>query len=212
VQDYTIGMTLSVALVAGLEAIEPAEWDALAGEDDPFVEHAFLLALEQSGCVGGDSGWLPRHVAVREQGRLVGALPLYVKLHSYGEYIFDWSWASSAERAGLPYYPKLVSMVPFTPATGTRVLLAGDRDRAPIVGALLEGAFAARAQVAGSSIHFLFVNEEERDALLSQRELMPRESIQFHWHNEGFESFDDYLARFRSALRKQVRRERKQVA
>ncbi len=204
-------MGLRVELLSKLEAIDAAQWDALAGQDDPFIEHAFLLALEQSGSVGGDSGWLPLHVVAREGERLVGALPLYVKLHSYGEYIFDWSWASSAERAGLRYYPKLVSMVPFTPATGRRVLWAEDAVPEAVVGALLQGAFEARARLDASSIHFLFVNERERDALLANADLIPRESIQFHWRNDGFASFDDYLERFRSALRKQVRRERRQV-
>jgi predicted N-acyltransferase len=204
-------VSLRVELVPKIEAIDAAQWDALAGDDDPFIEHAFLLALEQSKSVGGDSGWVPSHVTVHEQGRLVGALPLYVKLHSYGEYIFDWRWASAAERAGLSYYPKLVSMVPLTPATGQRVLVAQDVDRRAVVSALVEGALAARERIDASSVHFLFVSSEERELLLSVAALMPRESIQFHWHNDGFTSFDDYLTRFRSPLRKQVRRERKQV-
>ena len=204
-------MSLRVELVPKIEAIDAAAWDALAGDDDPFIEHAFLLALEESKSVGGDSGWVPLHVTVSEGGRLVGALPLYVKLHSYGEYIFDWSWASAAERAGLRYYPKLVSMVPFTPATGKRVLWAAGADRSAVVAALVQGALEGRERLQASSVHFLFVNAEERELLSSSPELMARASIQFHFRNDGFTSFDDYLARFRSALRKQVRRERKQA-
>jgi predicted N-acyltransferase len=210
-RDYTSGMSLSVALVPEIETVDAAEWDALAGPDDPFIEHAFLLALERSGSVGGQSGWVPLHVTVRAGSRLVGALPLYVKLHSYGEYIFDWRWAASAERAGLRYYPKLVSMVPFTPATGKRVLWAEGEDRAAVVSALLAGVASAREELSASSVHLLFLNDEERDAIAGHRELIPRESLQFHWRNEGYASFEDYLSRFRSALRKQVRRERKQV-
>src|SRR5689334_8923767 len=125
-------MGFEVQLVRDIGLISAPDWDALTGDDDPFIEHAFLHALEQSGSVGGDSGWAPCHVVVRNGGRLVGALPLYVKQHSYGEYIFDWAWAAAAERAGLRYYPKLVSMVPFTPATGRHVLLADDVDRGQI--------------------------------------------------------------------------------
>jgi predicted N-acyltransferase len=210
-RDYTCVVSLSVELVPKIASIDPVAWDALAGDDDPFIEHAFLDSLEQSGSVGGDSGWVPLHVAVRDRGRLVGALPLYLKLHSYGEYIFDWRWASAAERAGLRYYPKLVSMVPLTPATGTRVLVAEDADRPAVVNALVQGALAARKRLDASSVHFLFVNAQERELLCAAADLMPRESIQFHWHNDGFASFDDYLDRFRSQLRKQVRRERRQV-
>lgn len=209
--DYTCVMSFDLELVPAIESIDPAAWDALAGDDDPFIEHAFLLALEQSGSVGGNSGWVPIHVTARVQGRLVGALPLYLKLHSYGEYIFDWRWASAAERAGLRYYPKLVSMVPLTPATGTRVLVANDADRHAVVSALTQGALAARERLDASSLHFLFVNAEERDVLAQNPDLMARESIQFHWHNDGFVSFEDYLDRFRSSLRKQVKKERRQV-
>jgi predicted N-acyltransferase len=210
--DYTSDMSLRVALEPKIEAIDATAWDALAGDDDPFIEHAFLLALEQSGSVGGHSGWIPLHVTVHDGSRLVGALPLYVKLHGYGEYIFDWRWAASAERAGLRYYPKLVSTVPFTPATGKRVLWASDTDRGAVVNALLQGVASAREELSASSVHLLFLNDEERAAVGAHPELMPRESLQFHWHNDGYASFDDYLSRFRSALRKQVRRERKQVS
>jgi len=204
-------MTFEVELVPAIESVAAEEWDALVGQDDPFVEHAFLLALEQSGSVGGDSGWVPLHVTAREGGALVGALPLYVKFHSYGEYIFDWRWAAGAERAGIAYYPKLVSTVPFTPATGRRLLRADHADPRRIAAALAHGAEEARRQLDASSLHFLFLSAEERALLTSSAELMPRESLQFHWHNDGYASFDDYLERFRSALRKQVRRERKQA-
>jgi len=205
-------MRLEVELVSQIASIDAASWDALAGADDPFIEHAFLLALEESGSVGGDSGWTPLHVVARTQGRLVGALPCYVKFHSYGEYIFDWRWAAGAERAGIRYYPKLVSMVPFTPATGRRLLVSPEAGGDAIVAALAQGVEAARDQLGASSVHYLFLSAEERQALLANSTgLMPRDSLQFHWHNDGYRDFDDYLSRFRSALRKQVRRERKQA-
>ena len=206
-------MGLDVELSRDIGAASAADWDALTGQDDPFIEHAFLHALEQSGSVGGDSGWAPLHVLVRDRGRLVGALPLYAKQHSYGEYIFDWAWASAAERAGLRYYPKLVSMVPFTPATGRHVLIADDADRAEVTRHLLAGVNDAAERIGASSVHWLFLDPSERDQLLGAAgSLMARETLQYHWHNDGYASFEDYLARFRSALRKQVRRERRDAA
>jgi uncharacterized protein len=205
-------MGLRIEFVSQIESIAASDWDALVGPDDPFVEHAFLLALEQSGSVGEGSGWLPLHVLARSADRLVGALPLYVKLHSYGEYIFDWRWAATSERAGMRYYPKLVSMVPFTPATGRRVLHAEDADPGEVTRALVEGALTAREQTRASSLHLLFLSAQERDRLARLPQLMPRETVQFHWHNDGYTSFDDYLERFRAPLRKQVRRERRQVS
>src|SRR5204863_2400143 len=125
-----------VELIGGLGEVGAAEWDALAGDDDPFSEHGFLSALEASGSVGEGTGWTPLHLLVRAGGRLAGALPLYVKDDSYGEFIFDWSWAEAAARSRIRYYPKLVSMAPFTPATGRRLLVAPDADRSAVVAAL----------------------------------------------------------------------------
>lgn len=204
-------MGLEVELVRDIEGAAAADWDALCGPDDPFIEHAFLHALEQSGSVGGDSGWSPCHVLVRDGGRLVGGLPLYVKQHSYGEYVFDWAWAAAAERAGLRYYPKLVSMVPFTPATGRHVLCAEGAHPGQVTRALLQGIDAAATRVSASSVHLLFLDERERDQLLECGDLMPRETLQYHWHNDGYTDFEDYLGHFRSALRKQVRRERREA-
>lgn len=206
---------MQVELVADLERVSAADWDALTGADDPFVEHAFLLALEQSGSVGPGTGWRPIHVVVRDGPRLVGALPLYAKDHSWGEYVFDFAWASASERAGLRYYPKLVAMAPFTPATGRRLLFAPGVDEGAVARALLEGVEEAAQRTRASSVHVLFVTERERDLLLragsGQSELLAREALQFHWHNQGYAGWDDYLARFRSSLRKQVRRERAQA-
>ncbi len=203
---------MDIRFIEDIGELEPAAWDALAGDDDPFVEHAFLAALEQSGTVGGASGWEPLHVTVWDEGRLVGALPLYAKDHSFGEFIFDWGWADAAERLGIPYYPKLVSMVPVTPATGRRLLVAADVDRGAVVAEIVRGAFEAVDRMGASSLHLLFVGAGEGDELVrADARLMPRLTHQFHWHNEGYRSFDDYLARFRSAMRKQVKKERRRV-
>ncbi len=204
-------MDLRIELRGSLEDIDPAAWDALAGDDDPFVEHAFLRALETSGSVGVEAGWMPVHVTVWTGARLVGALPLYAKDHSWGEFIFDFAWARAAAQAGVRYYPKLVSMAPFTPATGRRFLLAPEVDGDVIRAALIAGARAAADEVEASSIHLLFLTDEERGQAV-ELGLRPRLSVQFHWENEGYATFDDYLARFRSEKRKQVRKERRAVA
>ncbi|MCC6875726.1 MAG: GNAT family N-acetyltransferase [Sandaracinaceae bacterium] len=203
-------MDLRLEIGTALASIDPGEWDALVGPDDPFVEHAFLYGLERSKSVGEGTGWLPIHVTAREGSRLVGALPLYAKGDSWGEFIFDFAWAHAARRAGIAYYPKLVSMVPFTPATGRRLLVAGDVDRDAVRRALVRGALAATEETKASSLHLLFLTPEERD-LAMQEGLRARLSIQFHWDDDGFQSFDDYLARFRADKRKQVKKERRRA-
>lgn len=207
-------MALSVELISRVGDVPQTEWDALVGDDDPFVEHGFLHALEESRSVGRGTGWTPTHVVVREGSAVgatvVAALPLYVKEHSYGEYIFDFAWGSAAERAGIAYYPKLVSMAPFTPATGKRILLLPNMPLAEITQAIASGVAEAQKRYKASSTHVLFVTEQERAALESAG-FMPRLSLQFHWQNQDYASFEAYLAEFRSALRKQVRKERREV-
>lgn len=199
-------------VAASIHDADAAAWDAIAGDDDPFAEHAFLAALEDSGSMCKTTGWVARHILVHDEARLVGALPLYEKTHSYGEYIFDFAWASASHRAGVPYYPKLVSMTPATPATGTRLLVAPDVDRARVVALLLDTALDLARDIRASSVHLLFLSERERDDVTSHGRFAPRLSEQFHFRNEGYTSFDDLLTRFRSASRKQVRRERRIVA
>lgn len=185
------------------------------GNDDPFVEHGFLAALEQSGSVGPGTGWVPRHVGALENGELVGALPLYLKDDSWGEFVFDFQWAGAAQRAGIVYYPKLTSMVPFTPATGKRVLIADDTPadkRKAITGELLNRARELMLAEHASSLHVMYLTPEERALLIEVGAMRPRLAMQYHWRNEGWSSFDDYLAAFRSPARKQVRKERREVA
>jgi uncharacterized protein len=164
--------------------------------------------------VGRRAGAEPRFVLVRDSGRLVGAVPLYLKTNSYGEFIFDWSWANAAHRGGIPYYPKLVAAVPFTPATGRRLLVAPDADAEAVMARLIEGMRGVAEQERASSLHVLFCTEEELPPL-ARHGLGSRLSMQFHWHNRPgrpYRDFDDYLMAFKSRHRKQVRRERKIAA
>lgn len=203
---------MRIELVPSILDIAPEAWDSLVGEDDPFCEHAFLAALERSGSVGKSTGWLPIHVALWRADTLIGALPLYLKLHSFGEYIFDFAWAQAAERAGVRYYPKLVSMVPFTPATGRRFLYAAEENPDEITQALLDGAMQALGSTRASSLHLNFLNADEHARVASDTRFMSRLAMQFHWRNAGYRGFDDHLATFRASARKEARKERRRVA
>lgn len=203
---------LTISLLRGMREVAASEWDAIAGADDPFADHAFLSALEDSGSVGPGTGWAARHVVVRQGGQLVGAIAAYKKDDSWGEFTFDFHWARAAQQAGIRYFPKLVAMAPFTPATGRRVLVAPGLERGPIVRALAEGLRRAADEVGASSIHALYLNPNEREEMLEAGPFMPRLSMQFHFINEGYASFDDFLSRMRSPARKQIKRERREVA
>ena len=190
--------------------MNPAEWNALDHGSSPFTEFGFLRALELSGSVGEGSGWLPSYVLVRRGGALVGAAPVYLKGHSYGEYIFDWSWASAAQRAGLSYYPKVVVAVPVTPATGKRLLLSPDLDdvsREAVVDTLVGGVMELAARAEASSVHWLFCSASER-ARLEARGFLGRTTFQFHWENRSYSDFDGFLDALTSRKRKQLRKER----
>jgi hypothetical protein len=203
---------MRTTVVSDISEIPAVAWDALAGEDDPFVEHAFLRALEASGSVGGESGWSPMHVVAHDaRGVLVGALPLYAKTHSYGEYIFDWGWANAAHRAGLPYYPKLVSMVPFTPAGARRFLTAPDGDRVALLHTLVGAVREAARALSASSIHLDYIAEDER-RVAALHGFVGRTTTQFHFVNAGYETLDALLSTFRSKTRKEAKRERAKAA
>jgi len=201
---------ITIDYVESIHEVDAASWDALVNGNDPFTEHAFFALLEESGSVGPrETGWEPHHVIVRDGERIVGALPLYVKTQSYGEYIFDWQWAEVSQRSGIPYYPKLVSAVPFTPATGRRLLVHPEAPWEEVVDALLAGAKHAANRVGAWSIHVLFCTEAEQEAL-AERGFLSRSSLQFHWTREdGWGDFEDYIGAFRAKARKQVRRERR---
>ena len=206
---------LRVELHGGLSKIDERAWNRLTGEHDPFVEYGFLRALETSESVGGESGWDPLHVTVWRGKELIGALPLYVKTHSYGEYVFDFAWAQGAMRARLPYYPKLTSMVPFTPATGTRILIAESEGRAPVIAAIVDGLEKAKEVSGAHSTHLLYLNEGEAKELEAHANYFPRVAYQFHWHQrvgKPYRDFDDFLSEFRAESRKQTKRERRKVS
>ncbi len=194
-----------LTLLNGLADIPAADWDALSPETtrptDPFTTHRFLLALDTSHSTGKGTGWQTRPLVLREGGTLIGAVPMYVKSHSQGEYIFDHAWAQGFERAGGSYYPKLQIAVPFTPATGPRFLGQG-RD------ALVQGAIAIAQQNQLSSLHITFCTEDEATALSGQHDLLHRVTQQFHWLNNGYASFDDFLNDLSSRKRKNIRKER----
>jgi predicted N-acyltransferase len=182
-----------------------AEWDALAGSQ-PFLKHAFLDALETSGCVTDATGWQPRHLGLWRGKRLAAAMPLYLKSHSYGEYVFDWRWADAYEQAGGSYFPKLLCAVPFTPVPGPRLLAANGSDRLHLLEAVLE-----LAREGGlSSFHCLFPDSASNDAL-SQAGLMQRQGYQFHWPNPGYGDFDEFLATLSHHKRKKIRQERRKI-
>lgn len=202
-------MRLQLQRLSSLSAVEGADWNALAG-DSPFLKHEFLAALEASGCVGDGTTWQPCHLIARDDRGLAGALPLFIKYDSHGEFVFDWGWADAFERAGRNYYPKLVAAIPFTPATGQRLLLR-DAGETGVAAALLEAARNTALELGASSLHVLFPTEPERQAL-ERAGFLARKGCQFHWANGGYRNFDEFLASFSAEKRKKAKRERRRVA
>ncbi len=191
--------------------IPAADWNRLAGSRYPFLMHEFFDAAETSGSVAPETGWRPRHLSVRtDDGALVAAMPLYEKSHSWGEFVFDWAWANAYQRAGLAYYPKLVSAVPFTPASCPKLLLA-DRNDGQSATVLLNATVDLAREHACSSAHLLFPPDDELPALRDAGFLLRRD-CQFHWRNDAYADFDGFLARFSAAKRKKARRDRRRVA
>ncbi|MBL4690439.1 MAG: N-acetyltransferase [Rhodospirillales bacterium] len=205
----------TVNVLGSINEVGAAEWDACAGAGDPFCRHGFLSALEDSGSASAESGWLARHLAVRdEDGRLVACAPLYLKSHSYGEYVFDWGWADAFERAGGRYYPKLQCAVPFTPVTGNRLLVRGDLPAAirdALCHALAEAMVALAQRLGVSSLHVTFPREDEWRRF-GEMGMLKRKGQQFHWQNRGYDDFDDFLSHLTSRKRKAIRKERASVA
>ena len=193
-------------LLEGIAQLPADEWNALVGPGSPFLEWEWLASLEESGVVGGHTGWTPRPLVAREDGRLVAVVPLYVKLDSQGEFVFDWSWADAAERAGIRYYPKLLVGVPFTPVAGARILVREDADRAPWTQRMGRALRELCDQNQLSSVHVNFCRPDEVDALRAAGFDL-RIGVQYQWRNEGYRDLADYLARFRSKRRNQIQRE-----
>ncbi|MGE4612241.1 MAG: GNAT family N-acetyltransferase [Paracoccaceae bacterium] len=195
---------IEVSVVGSIAAIPAAEWDGCTDGNDPFTTHRFLLALEESGSVGNGTGWAPRHLVARLDGEIIGVMPLYAKGHSQGEYVFDHAWAGAFERAGGRYYPKLQCAVPFTPATGHRLLAKTDTG----LNALVQAAIQIAKENHLSSFHITFCTEEEYN-LGPKFGLMQRIGQQFHWENDGYAGFDGFLAKLSSRKRKMIRKERR---
>ncbi len=203
--------TLSLSLHRAIAEIDPAEWDACGGGTNPFVSHAFLSAVEDSGSTGRRTGWLPQHAALRdESGTLLAVAPMYAKSHSYGEYVFDHGWAQAFERAGGQYYPKLQVASPFSPVTGPRLLVRPDtaHPRPALMAAIGDALRQACGALSLSSVHVAFCEEDEYRQLGEQGWLQ-RIGVQFHWENDGYADFEAFLAAFNSRKRKAVRRERR---
>ena len=205
---------LEVTTLHELEKLAPAAWTAWTqfdGADNPFVTPAFLRHLERTGCVGANRGWAPCHQLLWREKKLVGVMPLYARADSYGEFIFDWSWAQAAQAAGIPYYPKLVSSVPFTPATGARLLLAPGEDRTEALAALVPALGRLQRMLGASGVHVLFCTQQEQKALRAHG-FVPRLSMQYHFARQpGWQHFGDFLGAMRAPSRKQVRRERERA-
>ena len=195
-------------LLDGVSRLPREAWNTLVGGESPFLEWEWLASLEEAGCVGEETGWQARPLVAREGDRLLAALPLYVKAHSEGEFVFDWGWADAAERAGIRYYPKLLVGVPFTPVTGSRFLVAEGEDRAKWTTALAGGLQEVCDANGLSSAHVNFCPEDETTPFAGTI-FQKRVGLQYHWHNHGYRTFDDYLAAFRSKKRNQIRRERR---
>jgi uncharacterized protein len=194
-----------------IDDIASADWDALRGDDNPFLSHAFLAGLERTGCIRPDWGWQAHHLGLYRNNALIAAAPLYLKGNSHGEFVFDWSWASAWERAGGDYYPKLLNAVPYSPVPGTRLLAGRDPVRAAELKKLLVQAMQQQAErLQLSSIHANFLDDADLAAF--DDDWMARSDVQFHWHNRGYADFDAFLAALNHKKRKNIRHERQRVA
>jgi predicted N-acyltransferase len=202
----------SARILDSIAQIDAQSWNALAGSAQPFLRHEFLLALEETGCTAPRTGWAPQHLIIHDaQGTAAAAMPLFRKAHSRGEFVFDFSWASAYAQHGLKYYPKLLTAVPFTPVCGPRLLLSPSADANAMTKNLVRAAMDYARSEQLSSWHILFPSNEIA-ASLDNAGLVVRRDCQFHWFNQGYESFDAFLATFTAEKRKKVKRERRRVA
>jgi predicted N-acyltransferase len=204
---------IKLRVIQSLSEIDEADWNALLTLDaSPFLKYVFLSTLEKTACVGGDTGWQVAHLLVEDsESQLLGAMPLYLKQHSYGEFVFDWAWAQAYEQNNLRYYPKALSAIPFTPVRGSRLLVSPGADKNAIQKILIAGLKTLVSQNELSSAHVLFPENSELEELKKQG-FMLRDSVQFHWHNESYQDFEQFLAALTMKRRKNIRRERAAVA
>ncbi|MGE0582839.1 MAG: GNAT family N-acetyltransferase [Steroidobacteraceae bacterium] len=198
-------------VAAEIGSLAAREWDALVPGGEPFMRHAFLAGLERTGCVGAGTGWEGAHLLLADDRGLAAAAPAYLKHHSFGEFVFDFAWAQAYVRSGREYYPKLVVAAPFTPASGPRLLVRHDLDRASVAPRLIAELEGLARERGASSVHVLFPQEADA-ATLAAAGWLQRRDCQFHWYNRGYASFDHYLASFTAEKRKKARRERRRVA
>lgn len=202
---------MQVEIHNSITEFDAREWNNLAGNSFPFLKHEFLAATENTGCVSKATGWSPKHLGLYDSdGKIRAAMPLYEKSHSWGEFVFDWSWAQAYQRVGIDYYPKLISAVPFTPAPSSKLLLGPDNNQ-DFAKILLTSAIQLVGDTDCSSLHVLFPKPDELP-VLRESGLHLRKDCQFHWNNKGYRNFDTFLAKFSSAKRKKVKRERRRVA
>jgi len=201
-----VSREVEIHVVQSIEDVASDDWNALAG-NNPFVRHAYLSAMHETRCASASTGWQPHYLLLRRDGALVGAMPLYLKAHSRGEYVFDHSWADAFQRYGIAYYPKLLSSVPFTPVTGPRLLANSHEDRVLLDRAAIQLA----RQLDVSSRHVLCPVEQDL-AAMTDAGYMLREGAQFHWKNDGYENFDAFLATMNQQKRKKVKQDRRHVA
>lgn len=201
---------MPVSFIDSITAIDLAQWNAVAGTDYPFTRYEFLHALEVSKATDREAGWQPQHALVYDDEQLIAVMPLYLKYHSYGEYVFDWSWADAYQRHGFAYYPKMLSAIPFTPATGPRLCIKQGHDADSIHAALSEALLAHAYSIDASSIHILFPSTKDKERF-KQSGFKPRRGSQYHWFNQNFASFDDFLNTFSSRKRKNLKKERRRV-
>lgn len=202
---------MQTRFLTSLTQAPAAQWNALCGPFYPFCRHEFLHALEASGSIGDGTGWQTQHLVVYEGDELLAAMPLYLKTHSYGEYVFDWSWADAYKRHGLNYYPKLISAIPFTPCAGTRLLLSPSVDQAQLLPVIIEEIKQHLHKLGASSWHCLFPLADFSEQLISQQ-IPQRLGTQFHWFNRGYKTWEDFVATMTSRKRKSINKERRTVA
>jgi predicted N-acyltransferase len=205
------GEPILLRVVSRIDEVAAADWDACALPDNPFISHAFLSALEQSGSASAETGWLPQHLLLEDQvGTLLGCMPCYLKSHSQGEYVFDHGWADAYMRAGGRYYPKLQVSVPFTPVTGKRLLVRAGTEQTEREALLLHAARQVTDRLGVSSLHITFLTRDEWQ-LAGELGFLQRTDQQFHWRNEGYRDFEDFLAALTSRKRKAIRKERREA-
>ncbi len=201
---------MDIRIAERINETEPERWNHLAGSDYPFIRHEFLNALETTGCVSHETGWLPRHILVLDGDTLIAAMPCYIKRHSRGEYVFDYQWAQAYLHYGQAYYPKALNAIPFTPCVGPRIIHAGHIDLAQLMPWLTDAIKLVIKDFDLSSWHGLFADNTQLE-LLAEQGFIIRQGVQFHWYNRNYRDFDDFLSRFNSRKRKQAKRERQRI-